>query len=41
MAFTKKAPKEKLSEQLQEKETPSGRRPLSEILFKGSFQGKP
>lgn len=40
-AVGKKAPKEKLSEELQEKEKPSGRRPLSEILFKGSFQGKP
>ncbi len=36
-AVGKRAPKENLPQDLQEKETPSGRRPLSEIVFRGSF----
>lgn len=36
-AVGKRAPKENLPPELQEKETPSGRRPLSEIVFRGSF----
>lgn len=36
-AVGKRAPKENLPPELQEKETPPGRRPLSEIVFRGSF----
>jgi len=38
MAIGKRAPKEKLLEEIQKKEFPSDRRPLSEIVMNGSFQ---
>ena len=37
IAIGKKAPKESLSPELQEKEVPSGRRPLTEIIFRGHY----
>jgi nitroreductase len=37
VAIGKRAPKEKLPKELQEKEAPSTRRPLSEILIHGKF----
>ncbi|MCX6990891.1 MAG: nitroreductase family protein [Chlamydiae bacterium] len=36
-AVGKKASKESLSPELQEKEIPSGRRPLTEIIFRGNY----
>ncbi len=38
IAIGYKGEKEMLSPELQERETPSGRRPLEEILFEGSFK---
>lgn len=38
MAIGKRAPKESLPEEMQKKEFPSDRRPLSEIIMKGKFQ---
>lgn len=37
-AIGKRAPKEKLPPEIQEKEFPSGRKPLNEIVFNGTFQ---
>ena len=40
IAIGKKAPKENLPPELQEREFPSDRKPLSEILMEGKFTGK-
>ena len=38
IAVGRKAPKESLSPELEEKEVPSGRRPLTEIIFRGHYK---
>lgn len=40
IALGKRAPIEKLPAEMQEKEKPSGRKPLSDIVFQGHFQEK-
>ena len=40
IAVGKRAPKEDLPKQLQSKETPNGRKPLSDFVMEGSFQKK-
>ncbi len=39
IAIGKPAPKEKLPEELQKKEVPSGRKALNQVLMEGSFKG--
>ena len=38
IAIVKKGPKDNLSEQLQEREYPSDRKPLEEIVMEGQFR---
>jgi nitroreductase len=40
IAIGKRGPKENLPKNLQERETPNSRKPLSEIVMEGSFTGK-